>query len=69
MQDTYKYYVVYQITNLINGKIYVGKHATDDINDDYMGSGKILKKAIKKYGIDNFKKEILFECSSYDEMS
>jgi len=63
------YYLIYKITNTINNKIYIGKHKTNDINDDYMGSGKILNKAIEKYGINNFKKEILFECSNEEEMN
>lgn len=63
------YYLIYKITNTINNKIYIGKHKTNDINDSYMGSGKILHKAIEKYGIDKFKKEILFECSNEEEMN
>lgn len=50
---------------MINGKIYVGKHIDkSEIGfDDYMGSGIMITKAQKKYGIDKFKKEILEECS------
>lgn len=43
-------------------------HKTDDVNDGYMGSGKLIKRAIKKYGIVNFTKEILVVCSSLEEM-
>ena len=54
-----KVFTVYQITNLVNGNIYVGIHETFDINDSYMGSGKILNYAYQKHGKKNFKKEIL----------
>jgi hypothetical protein len=60
-----KYYTIYKTTNLINGKIYIGKHETSDLNDTYMGSGKVLMNAIKKYGKDSFKKEILFKLKNY----
>lgn len=63
-----KYYSVYQITNLINNKIYIGYHVTDNLNDDYMGSNTHLKNSINKYGFDNFKKETLFILNSYEAM-
>lgn len=50
---------VYKTTNLINGKIYIGQHTTENIDDGYLGSGVILQKAFKKYGKENFKREVL----------
>jgi len=58
---------IYKITNLINNKIYIGKDTTSDQN--YFGSGLLIRRAIKKYGIENFKKEILDETDNYEDLS
>ena len=62
-------FIIYKITNTVNGKIYVGKHQTEDLDDGYMGSGKHLKHALNKYGRDKFRKEILHEFDSEEEMN
>jgi len=49
--------IIYKTTNKINGKIYIGKYCGKLLN--YLGSGTILKKAIKKYGKENFDRETL----------
>lgn len=62
------YYIIYETTNLINGKKYRGAHHTKKIEDGYLGSGKALKRAIKKYGKENFKRSILKFCSDMKSM-
>lgn len=62
------YYLVYRITNTINGKTYIGAHATVDKDDGYMGSGLALRFAIKKYGREAFIRDILHEGSSAEAM-
>jgi len=62
-------YSVYETTNQVNGKVYRGVHATEnpDIFDGYLGSGTVLKQAIKKYGKNNFKREILSVHEDFDD--
>ncbi len=57
-------HIVYKITNRINGKFYIGR--TNDITfyEGYMGSGKLIKLAVKKYGAENFTREILYETTT-----
>lgn len=57
---------VYEITNLVNGKKYIGKRSYKSTieEDKYMGSGILISKAIKKYGKENFRKDILEICDS-----
>jgi hypothetical protein len=62
-----KVYTVYKTTNLTNGSIYIGVHKTSNINDNYLGSGILIKNAIKKYGRTNFTKEILFIFYNIDD--
>ena len=58
--------VIYKTINLLNNKFYIGKDEKN--NPKYLGSGKILKLAISKYGIENFKKEILEVCSTKQQL-
>lgn len=61
------YGVIYKTTNLVNGKIYIGQHKTQIIDDGYIGSGKLIRLAIEKYGIENFVREILELVQSKEE--
>lgn len=64
-----KYGFIYITTNMINGKKYIGKRKYSYGWEKYLGSGVALKKAIVKYGKQNFKREIIEECSSLDELN
>ncbi|ADM79814.1 homing endonuclease [Aeromonas phage phiAS4] len=59
---------IYKITNELNGKIYVGVHKSEDMkNDPYMGSGVGVKRAIAKYGVENFTRTTLYEFATAEE--
>ena len=56
--------VIYKTTNLITGKIYIGKRIFNTnkfLNTKYYGSGKLIKQSINKYGLENFIREIIEE--------
>ena len=58
--------VIYKITNLVNDKIYIGQKLHD--SSDYLGSGKLIKRAIRKHGRENFTKDILEHCTSKEHL-
>lgn len=63
-----KFHFIYKTTNLLNNKFYIGMHSTSNLKDGYMGSGTYLRRSIRKYGIDNFKLEILEWYNTRDEL-
>jgi group I intron endonuclease len=60
--------IIYEIKNRINGKVYIGQHGSEDLGN-YWGSGKLIKRAIEKYGIENFERSIIEKCSNKDELN
>lgn len=61
------YHIVYKTTNKLNSKYYIGVHSTSDLNDGYLGSGKNLRRAIRKYGSKAFERVILAVYSEREE--
>lgn len=62
----HKFNFLYKTTNTKTGQYYLGRHSTNNLNDGYLGSGYRLQRAIKKYGKENFKVNILKFLPSYD---
>lgn len=62
------YGYIYETTNLINGKKYIGQHIANEFDPDYKGSGKYLWRAINKYGWNNFSVRMLCHCFSQEEL-
>ena len=52
-------HIIYKTTNSLNHRFYVGMHSTKNIDDGYLGSGRRIKAEIKKYGKENFVREVL----------
>lgn len=63
------YGYIYLTTNLINNKIYIGKHQCDHYDNKYYGSGTILEQTIKKYGKENFDNKIIDTANTQDELN
>ena len=62
------FYTIYKITHKDSGKFYIGMHQTSNLDDGYMGSGKYLRHAQEKYGLNTFEKEILFIFEDHQSM-
>ena len=59
-----KFHIVYRTTCTVTGKFYIGRHSTNDLNDKYRGSGKLIALSLKKYGVENHTRDILEICES-----
>jgi len=60
--------IIYEIKNRKNGKSYIGQHSSDELGK-YWGSGKLIKRAINKHGLENFDRYILERCSTREELN
>lgn len=70
--ESEKVHFIYVTENLINGKLYIGQHTCNydkQFTDGYLGSGRALKNAVKKYGAENFSRIILEYAESPEELN
>lgn len=68
MNENDKKWIIYKITNDIDNTYYIGLHKTNiDIDDGYRGNGFLIKRLIKKYGIEHFKRETLYTFETLEE--
>lgn len=67
VKDPYGF--IYITTNIVNGMRYLGQKKFDRIWKTYLGSGSIIRKAIKKYGKENFRRDIICLCYSPEELN
>lgn len=65
--DRKRVHFVYRTTNLVNGKFYIGVHTAWSVEDDYLGSGDRLKRAVFKHGRENFQRVVLWIFDDRDE--
>lgn len=63
------YGYIYKTTNLINGKIYIGQHRANEFDVSYYGSGKYLRNAVNKYGVENFVVDVLEWCDTREQLN
>lgn len=65
------YGYIYKNTCLVNGKIYIGLHKSlnEGLDENYWGSGPWFTNALKKYGEECWKREIIDTADSLEELS
>jgi hypothetical protein len=63
-----KFHFIYKTECKTTGKFYIGMHSTDNLNDGYIGSGKILRRSIAKHGREDHVLSILLFCNNRTEL-
>ena len=63
------YGYIYETTNLVNGKKYIGKHVSKSFDKNYYGSGRTFRKDFNKLGKSKFKVRVLEKCNTVDELN